>query len=533
VHIRNTGSEKVIRWKLAIQEYNFDVEHIVGENNIVADALSRIVEIPRASLEKAGDLQPTSDPEELEITHTVLSVENHQIMDRRLDIPDVVYKAISGVHNSLTGHRGVEKTMDALARQKFVSARLRQYVKEFIKRCPCCQKMSQIQPIIHTLPFTTASAYPMQRLNLDTIGPLPVQEGYEYILVIVDCFTRFTELYPMRSTKAKETALNILKHIGRYGCPEELLMDGGHEFANGLLAEVTDLLGADQLITTPYSKEESAIVERTNKEVMRFLLQIVHTRYVEDHWVDYLPLVQRIINATVHKSIGVTPASLVFGNQIQLDRNIIIPFDHNTNPTRKLSDYMQDMIRAQAHILHIAQQIQLEKDSEHINSRTEHQTEFEPNSYVLVQYPITRMGRKAPTKLHTPWRGPLRVVSHLRHKYTLQNLVTGKNEDMHISCLKKFIYDPTNINPYEIALQDSGDRILHSVLQHRGNTRRVHTLEFLVRYYSDNPDNQEEKWEKYHDLFNNVVLHQYLRENNMKNLIPKNHRTANVEMEEG
>jgi transposase InsO family protein len=522
VHIRNTGSEKVIRWKLAIQEYDFVVEHIAGEKNIVADALSRIIEIPESTLEKGGDLVDT----EGEATHIVLTTEHRPAM---LSIPPDIYRKISSVHNTTTGHHGVERTMMKLAMMNFQADKLRTFVKEFIRRCPCCQKMSQLKPIIHTLPFTTATAQPMQRLNFDTMGPFPIQEGYEYILVIVDSFTRFTELYPMKSVTAKEAALKLLSHIGRYGCPEELLTDGGHEFANATLQELATLMGTEQLITTPYSKEENGIVERTNKEVLRFLQQIVLVRYMQDRWVDYLPLVQRILNASVHKAIGTTPASLVFGNQIQLDRNIIVPFDHNTNPSRKLSDYVKDMMRAQAHLLHMALQIQEEQNFRHITSRDDRPTEFEPNSYVLVQYPITRMGRKQPTKLHTPWRGPLRVISHIGPKYTLQNLVTGKNEDMHISCLKTFVYDPTNVNPYEIALQDSGDRLLQTVLNHRGHTRRVHTLEFLVRYYSDNPNNIVEQWEPYHKIVNNVVLHQYLQLHGMKNLIPKNHRTGNME----
>jgi transposase InsO family protein len=531
VHIRNSGSEKVIRWKLAIQEYDFVVEHIAGEKNVVADALSRIIEIPFSTMEKAGDIDMredgSSESANAEVTHTLLTIEQELIMRR--DIPVDIHRQIGTVHNSFVGHHGVERTMGMLARKKFKAERLRQHVTEFIRRCPCCQKMSLIKPIIHALPFTTATSQPMQRLNVDTMGPFPIQDGYEFILVIVDSFTRFTELYPMRTTTGKEAALNLLKHIGRYGCPEQLLTDGGHEFVNSALQELTELMGADHLITTPYSKEENGIVERTNREVLRFLQQICLIRYVEDHWVDYLPLVQRILNASVHTSIGTTPASLVFGNQVQLDRNIIIPFDHNTNPNRKLSDYVQDMMRAQAHLLHMAQQVQEEINFTHITSRADRPTEFEPNSYVLVQYPMTRMGRRPPTKLHTPWRGPLRVISNLGPKYTLQNLVTGKSEDMHVSCLKQFVYNPTEVNPYEIAMQDSGDRLLSAVLSHRGNSRKVNTLEFHVRYYSNDPNIVEEKWEKYHDIVNNVVLHQYLREHGMKTLIPKNHRTGNIE----
>ena len=44
--------------------------------------------------------------------------------------------------------------------------------------------------------FTTATHEPHQRLNIDTIGPLPPgADGSCYILVLIDTFTRWIELY--------------------------------------------------------------------------------------------------------------------------------------------------------------------------------------------------------------------------------------------------------------------------------------------------------------------------------------------------
>jgi RNase H-like domain found in reverse transcriptase/Reverse transcriptase (RNA-dependent DNA polymerase) len=37
IFINSSGSAKVLRWKLSIQEYDFDIEHIEGKKNIVAD----------------------------------------------------------------------------------------------------------------------------------------------------------------------------------------------------------------------------------------------------------------------------------------------------------------------------------------------------------------------------------------------------------------------------------------------------------------------------------------------------------------
>jgi hypothetical protein len=41
-YLNLAGSDKVMRWKLLIQQYNFDIEHIPGKDNIVADCMSRL-----------------------------------------------------------------------------------------------------------------------------------------------------------------------------------------------------------------------------------------------------------------------------------------------------------------------------------------------------------------------------------------------------------------------------------------------------------------------------------------------------------
>jgi len=36
-------NQRLIRWSLALQEYNLDINHIKGRDNVMADALSRVV----------------------------------------------------------------------------------------------------------------------------------------------------------------------------------------------------------------------------------------------------------------------------------------------------------------------------------------------------------------------------------------------------------------------------------------------------------------------------------------------------------
>ena len=67
----------------------------------------------------------------------------------------------------------------------------RQHIR-LIDHCPCCQKMNMLKIPIHAHGFTNSTYTPMECLNIDFIGPFPDQG---YVLVIVDTFTRWVELY--------------------------------------------------------------------------------------------------------------------------------------------------------------------------------------------------------------------------------------------------------------------------------------------------------------------------------------------------
>jgi hypothetical protein len=133
-------------------------------------------------------------------------------------IPDELLKSLNEVHNPNVGHFGVEITLQRVKDRGHSERYLREYVQRFIKSCPSCQKMSMLKYPILTSPYCTTSLYPMQRLNVDTIGPLPVgAHGHQYIMVVIDTFTRFVELYPTRGVGGVEAAEALLQHIGRWG----------------------------------------------------------------------------------------------------------------------------------------------------------------------------------------------------------------------------------------------------------------------------------------------------------------------------
>ena len=239
VYINCALTGKVARWKLYMQDWNFTVSWVEGqeEHQQVPDKLSRLV----------------SNPEETETsidTETaVLAVAVAQVA-----ISDAEYAIISSQHNAIRGHSGVDVTLNRLRNGGYTFPNLELKVRTFIRKCPLCQLTSQIKPLVKAQKFTTAALYPFQVICADHIGPLPKdREGYQYILVVICAFSRWIELFPTKTTTAEETARCIHQHFGRWGTADRLRTDNGLAFANDLLKGLANLLGSTNEFTTAYS----------------------------------------------------------------------------------------------------------------------------------------------------------------------------------------------------------------------------------------------------------------------------------------
>ena len=90
--------DKVKRWKVAIQHFNFDVLHIDGKDNIEADALSRLAPFPTT------DVNNTS----------LNSLEQSEMIETKSYLSKNIYQKIQLAHNGLVGHSGVQKTIERL-----------------------------------------------------------------------------------------------------------------------------------------------------------------------------------------------------------------------------------------------------------------------------------------------------------------------------------------------------------------------------------------------------------------------------------
>ena len=408
-------------------------------------------------------------------------------------IPDDLLAGLHEVHNSLVGHFGIDLTLRRVKEKGHQNRYLREYVRRFVQSCPHCQKLSVLKVPILTSPFCTSSLSPMQRLNVDTIGPLPIgTHGHQYILVVIDTFTRFVELYPTRGVSGREAAEALLQHIGRWGCPSIISTDGGTQFQNKDVQDMLEVMDVQHDITVPYSKEENAIVERANREVMRHLRAIMWDRRVKEQWAVCVPLVQRIINAKVHESTGVAPMMLI-NVDMNLDRNIL--HAATTQQVESLGAYTAGLLTRQRMLVQVAQENQVELQRMHVHSESpsldEMAAQFPVNSYVLVAYPA---GSRPDNKLMAHWQGPMQVVSFSGAMYEVRNLVTMKTMSVHIKRLKAFVSSEDR-SPESIAFAEAGVWEVRTIHDHRQPNRSSRVgLQLLVEW-SGHPARADYTWE--------------------------------------
>ena len=127
--------------------------------------------------------------------------------------------------------------------------------------------------------------------------------------------------------------------------------------------------------------------------------------------------------------------------------------------------------------------------------------EYLPNSYVLVHY---RTGLP-PTRLYTSWKGPNRVIKGLNSRYTLLDLITGKEKDYHVSDMKPFIFDSAIVDPLDITRRDLMEFFIEKISDHRGKLSQRKLLQFFVSWMGY--DQLYDSWEPFANLRNSTHLH--------------------------
>jgi hypothetical protein len=110
-------------------------------------------------------------------------------------------------------------------------------------------------------------------------------------------------------------------------------------------------------------------------------------------------------------------------------------------------------------------------------------------------------------------------------RYSLRNLVTGKEADFHVQLLKPFLYDERVTDPLEIAIREHDEYLVEQIMDMNNRyAERVNGkprgLECLVRWVGY----QEPSWEPLVNVKKLAQFHTYARNNGLTRFIPTTYR---------
>ncbi|GFW56682.1 hypothetical protein TNCV_4067621 [Trichonephila clavipes] len=164
---------------------------------------------------------------------------------------------------------------------------------------------------------------PLSTYHVDFIGPLPsTNKSYQHIFTVVDAFTKFTWLYPVKTVSA-ESALEKLKQQQKtFGNPIRIISDRGSAFTSKLFNNYCDEENIQHLQIATGVPRGNGRVER----IHRTLIPVITKLSLDDStkWYKYVDRLQRILNSTISRSTKWTPFELLVGIKMRNKEDILI-----------------------------------------------------------------------------------------------------------------------------------------------------------------------------------------------------------------
>ncbi|GFX93459.1 hypothetical protein TNCV_1093991 [Trichonephila clavipes] len=216
------------------------------------------------------------------------------------------------------GHFSVGKT-EEIVKQEFFIPNLSNVVKKVTVNCvPCilAKKEGFLNPI-------SKESIPLSAYHVDFIGPLPsTNKSYPHIFTVVDAFTKFTWLYPVKTVSA-ESALEKLKQQQKtFGNPIRIISDRGSAFTSKLFNDYCDEENIQHLQIATGFPRGNGQVER----IHRTLIPVLTKLSLDDStkWYKYVDRLQRILTSTISRSTKWTPFELLMEIKMRKKEDILI-----------------------------------------------------------------------------------------------------------------------------------------------------------------------------------------------------------------
>ena len=174
---------------------------------------------------------------------------------------------------------------------------------------------------------------------------------HEFIIVFVDCFSRYTVLVPASNHTADTVSDALLRHVVPYfGTPRRLLSDRGKEFVGDVWGKLTHSLGIQRILTSPYRPEGNSINERSHRTMNNMLRARLLRDLPSRKWVVEIPGIMLALNAMVHEPHGFSASMIATGREPSLPPDL--EGDACASPSTEDPVAYVDMVRQRLALTH-------------------------------------------------------------------------------------------------------------------------------------------------------------------------------------
>lgn len=170
-------------------------------------------------------------------------------------------------------------------------------------------------------------------------------DGYKFLLTIIDIFSKFAWAVPTKSKSGKDVTAAMKSVLAKGGrVPKKLHVDRGKEFYNSEFKTLMQRYHIDLYST--FSNLKASICERFNRTLKNKMWKQFTLRGTYK-WIDILSELLSIYNNSKHRTIKMKPKDVSAQNEKEILRNVYGNF--KVNRTHKINFKVGDTVRISKH----------------------------------------------------------------------------------------------------------------------------------------------------------------------------------------
>jgi len=147
---------------------------------------------------------------------------------------------------------------------------------------------------------------PWIHISADFITKLPIAQGYDSILVVVDRLTKMVHFPTTEKTSAEGLTRLFRDNVWKlHRLPKSIISDKGPQFAAEIIRELNRILGIESKLSTAFYPQTDGQTERVNQELEQYLKMFINHR--QEQWPDWLGTAEFAYNNKMHSSTKVSP----------------------------------------------------------------------------------------------------------------------------------------------------------------------------------------------------------------------------------